>query len=80
MIIGLDSQKEIHVVNSYKLLGFIGDIGGFYEALSILFSIIGTYFSSNLFKSYLISDNFYVKNKDSYEKIKTSDLLATILK
>ena len=54
------------------------DIGGFYEALSILFSIIGTYFSSNLFKSYLISDNFYVKNKDSYEKIKTSDLLAVI--
>ena len=78
MLIGFDSQKQIHVVNSYKLLSFIGDIGGFYEALSILFSIFGAYFSSNLFKSYLVSDFFFVKNKGSFDKIKTSDQLAIL--
>ena len=46
LMVGLDSQKQVTIVTSYKLLGFFGDIGGFQEALSIFLEPIGTFFSA----------------------------------
>ena len=46
LMIGLDSQKQVNIVTSYKMLGFFGDLGGFKEALSILITPIATYFSA----------------------------------
>ena len=57
--ISLDSEKKTHVITSYKMLGFLVDFGGFMEALNIVFSMIGTYFSSQFFKAHMISKYFF---------------------
>ena len=44
MQFALDSQKQISVVTSYKMLEFLGDLGGFLEAIQIVFSLVGSYF------------------------------------
>jgi hypothetical protein len=46
VLLGMDSEMKTHVLTSYKLLDFLGDLGGFKEALNIVFSFIGTYFSA----------------------------------
>ena len=54
------------------------DIGGFRGALDIVFSKIGAYFSSNLFKVALINDFFYNKsehkNKTFFKRLNMSSL------
>jgi len=35
LVIGLDSQKKINVVKTYKILEFLGDWSGFRDALNI---------------------------------------------
>jgi hypothetical protein len=42
----LDDNKQVNIVKSYQLLDLLGDIGGFTEALNIVFSMIGSYFSA----------------------------------
>lgn len=42
----LDDNKQVNIVKSYQLLDLLGDIGGFTEALNIVFSMIGGYFSA----------------------------------
>ena len=46
LMIGFDSQKQVHIVNSYMILEFLGDLGGFKEALNILILPISSYFSA----------------------------------
>lgn len=58
MVFGLDSEKQVNVISSYKLLEFIGDQGGFLEALEIICMFIGSYFSSRFFKANFIEKYF----------------------
>lgn len=72
----MDSQKQIHIVSSYKVLEFLGDIGGFLEAIEIIFSTLGTYFSGRFLKSSFITKFFKRKvhanqsNQDSFKGTK----------
>ena len=61
----MDSQKEVHVITSYEILGFLRDIGGFRGALDLVFSTVGVYFSSNMFKVALVNEVFYQKTDEN---------------
>ena len=67
LVIGLDSSKKINIVTTYKILEFLGDWGGFREALSIAFSTVGIYFSSQFFRSDLISSVFKYKTTSTQD-------------
>ena len=54
----MDSEMKTHVLKSYKLLDFLGDLGGFKEALNIVFSLFGTYFSTQLFRADFVEKYF----------------------
>ena len=51
VIIGMDAAKHIHVIKTYKLMEFLGDISGFKEFIEITFGLFGFYISSTLFKA-----------------------------
>lgn len=59
--IKLDSFKTVNVRSSDEILDFIGDIGGFTDAVHMIFSIFGTFFSSRFIVSSLAKDMFLVK-------------------
>jgi hypothetical protein len=67
MIFGMDSEMKTHVLKSYKLLDFLGDLGGFKEALNIVFSLFGTYFSTQLFRADFVEKYFKQKTKPQAE-------------
>lgn len=54
LTLGLDDNKRVNVVTTQKALEFLGDLGGFKEAIDIIFSFLGLYFSSRLFKADLL--------------------------
>jgi hypothetical protein len=58
LVVGLDDSKRVSVVTTQKILEFLGDFGGFKEAVNIVFSIFGYYFSSRLFKADLVRKLF----------------------
>jgi hypothetical protein len=37
-------------MSSYKLFGFLGDVGGVQQALQVIASLVGLYWSSSMFK------------------------------
>jgi hypothetical protein len=37
-------------MSSYKLFGFLGDVGGVQQALQAIASLVGLYWSSSMFK------------------------------
>lgn len=45
-------------MTTQKALEFLGDFGGFKEAVNIVFSLFGFYFSSRLFKADLVKKLF----------------------
>ena len=45
MVIGLDNNKKISVVETYKILEFLGDWCGFKDFFEMTLSAIGLYFS-----------------------------------
>ena len=51
VIVGMDSAKHMHIVKTYKLLEFLGDISGFKEFIEITFGLVGFYISSTMFKA-----------------------------
>jgi hypothetical protein len=51
MTLGLDDNKRVSVVTTQKALEFLGELGGFKEAVNIIFSFFGLYLSSRLFKA-----------------------------
>ena len=57
------SSKTINQRASTGFLDYIGDVGGFAEAVSI-FSFLGTYFSSKLFAA-AVANKLYIKRKKS---------------
>ena len=57
----MDSVKSVHIISSYKLLSFLGDMGGFGEAIHIVFSLFGSYFSAQLFRTHKIQYVFKAK-------------------
>ena len=69
--IQLDSYKSVNVRSSDEILEFIGDIGGFTDAVHMIFAVFGTFFSSRFIVSSLAKDMFLVKTNNSdgsYEK------------
>jgi hypothetical protein len=44
--LNIESQKQVNVVEFYKFLTYIGDVGGFLSALELIFAFVGIYFSS----------------------------------
>ena len=46
MMLVMDSEKKVHIIHNYKLLEFLGDLGGFYEMIYVPFSLLGGYYSS----------------------------------
>ena len=47
----MDPSEKLSVVRYYKLLDFLGDIGGFKGAINIIFSAFGVYFSKAMLKT-----------------------------
>ena len=63
----------MHVIKSYEILGFLRDIGGFRGALDLVFSTVGVYFSSNMFKVALVNDVFYQRvDENDFSKLSIS--------
>ena len=54
--LGLDNNKKVNVVTTQKILEFLGDLGGFKEAVNIIFSLFALYVSNRLFKADLIKN------------------------
>jgi hypothetical protein len=54
MTLGLDDNKRVSIVTTQKALEFLGDLGGFKEAVNIIFSFFGFYLSSRIYKADLI--------------------------
>lgn len=56
------------------MLEFLGDLGGFLEAIQIVFSLVGTYFSSRFLKANFIEKFFKRKvyenscNKEAFKR------------
>ena len=61
--IQLDSYKTVNVRSSDEILDFIGDIGGFTDAVHMIFAVFGTFFSSKFIVSSLAKDMFLIKTK-----------------
>mmetsp|Transcript_2389 Transcript_2389/g.3659 ORF Transcript_2389/g.3659 Transcript_2389/m.3659 type:complete len:121 (+) Transcript_2389:581-943(+) len=54
----LDPMKVVSVRDSTKFLDFFGDVGGFEQAVHILFGIFGQFFSFKLFMAHIASKFF----------------------
>jgi hypothetical protein len=67
VIIELDSFKSINFRESTQVLDFLGNIGGFYQAINLLVLWVAQYFSGKLFISSIASHLFMVKKKKSGE-------------
>mmetsp|Transcript_42432 Transcript_42432/g.65108 ORF Transcript_42432/g.65108 Transcript_42432/m.65108 type:complete len:133 (+) Transcript_42432:552-950(+) len=59
--VGLDSQKEVTVVKSYKLLEFLGDLGGFVEMTSVIFAVVGGYLATKMLRAEMIRSKIKIK-------------------
>ena len=60
-----DGFKDTFNRSSVQVLDFLGDIGGFYQALDILVFLIAQYFSAKFFVGSIASTFFYVKKNKS---------------
>ena len=61
-ILKLDQFKTENKRDATKVLGFLGDVGGFAAAIELVFSVIGSYFSSRYLAA-SIASNLYVQKK-----------------
>ena len=61
-ILKLDQFKSENKREATKVLGFLGDVGGFAAAVEGVFSLIGSYFSSKYLAA-SIASNLYVERK-----------------
>ena len=52
--------------SSTKILDFVGDIGGFYQAVDLCIFLIGNYFSAHFFIQ-SISNSMYIRKKTPAE-------------
>lgn len=73
----------MNVRSSDEILDFIGDIGGFTDAVHMIFAMFGTFFSSRFIVSSLAKDMFLVKtsgdntdqgHEQDHKKIKPNEL------
>jgi hypothetical protein len=67
VVLALDPFKTVSERVSTSILDYLGDLGGFYQALDILVFMIGSFFSSKMFLASL-AENFY-KRKLTDEEI-----------
>ena len=79
MILGLDSKKKISVITTYKLLEFLGDLGGFKQAVDLCLGAIGVYVSSRMFKADFISKLFQKEVVNDRKKSSVSFSLFHVL-
>ena len=52
--------------SSTKILDFVGDLGGFYQAIDILLFMFGQYFSAKFFYQF-ISNKLYIRKRTQAE-------------
>ena len=64
----MDSFKTVNVRSSTEILDFIGDLGGFNDAVTMLFAVAGAFFSSRFVTAALAKDLFMEKNKNYHRK------------
>lgn len=69
----LDPFKMISSRNSVGILDYLGELGGFYQAMDLMVFMIGQFFSSRLFLA-SIATRMYSK-KNNKEEIKTKQKL-----
>ena len=66
----LDPFKTISERISTSILDYLGDLGGFYQAIDLLVFMIGQFFSSRLFIASIASKLYSKKNSPDEMKIK----------
>ena len=64
MAVKLDHFKTVNVRSTDEILDFLGDIGGFNDALVIIFATFGGFFSSKFVVASLARDMFIEKKED----------------
>ena len=62
-----DSSKTISARSSTEVLDFLGDIGGFKEAIMIIMVTFGEYFSAKFFVS-TVANDMYMQKEDQPKK------------
>ena len=72
MILELDSSKKISILKTQKLLDFLGNLGGFKQAVDICFSFFGIYISARYLKADLIRNLKTEENENEVDKLKLS--------
>ena len=55
------ATKSISSRSSTQILDFLGDIGGFKEAMMIIFAIFGEYFSAKFFVERVAEDLYVIE-------------------
>jgi len=66
LAIKLDHYKTVNVRSTDEILDFMGDVGGFHDALFMIFASFGGFFSSRFVIASLAKDLFLEK-KESYK-------------
>jgi hypothetical protein len=59
-----EANKIISSRSSTQILDFLGDIGGFIEAITMIAVIFGEYFSAKFFIAQVTSDLYVSKKRD----------------
>jgi hypothetical protein len=67
LAIKLDHYKTVNVRSTDEILDFMGDIGGFNDALVMIFATFGGFFSSRFVIASLARDLFLEK-KETYKR------------
>ena len=57
----LDEFKSVNERSSSQILDLFGDVGGFKEALLIIFGLFGEYFSANFFSKEIANKLYFRK-------------------
>lgn len=64
MVIKQDATKTVNQRQSTQILDWLGDVGGFKEALLMLFYIVGEYFSAKMLLA-SVAEKFFLTKKDA---------------
>ena len=75
VVLQLDPSKKEWERSTTNVLDFLGDLGGFKEALNILVSWLGTFFSAKFFISSIASKFYFTKADPSVSKKREGEIL-----
>ena len=66
MGLNVDSEKQMHIVDSYSLLQFLGDVGGFFSAQMIVVTLLSSWISGSMLKASMVQK--YIQERRRTEK------------